>query len=117
MSVQTRPLGVHARDAVVVDLPGGWPARSSTPWNQLDLIAGLARSAQRLVLDLRELECLDGETAASLVSLHRIVESPGTQVALVATANTAVGDMALSRLRGFYPIHDSIDAAVESISR
>ncbi len=116
MTVQTRHVGEQSRDAVVVDLPEDWPWRGSTPWDQLDLIASLAGTAHRLVLDLGDLRRIDGETAAMLVALHRSIEVPDVEVSLVARAETPQADMALRRLRRFYPIHGSLDEAIAAFS-
>lgn len=117
MTVQTRAVGTHSRDAVVVDLPEEWPRIASTPWDQLDLLASLARTSKKLVLDLGDLCRFDGETAAMLVALHRSIEAPDVHVSLVARAETPSANMAIRRLRRFYPIHESLDEAIDAFSQ
>lgn len=119
MSEQEHENGTAARrrrEALVIALPEQWPAGGGTPWHQVDLLAALARTARRLVLDLNELRTFDGETAAVLVELHRLIAFEGADVRLAASREEPAAEMALARLRRLYGVHPTADDAVASLA-
>ena len=76
---------------------------------RLQVAAAIAAAADRLVLDLSDVEFIDSSGLGVLAGLHREAERHGTRMAIVVPRGSAGQIFALTRTEGFFHLVPTLE--------
>jgi anti-sigma B factor antagonist len=103
-------------DVTLLELDGRFTAVDA-PGRLRDAVASSVKGgAQQIVLDLSKVNYIDSTRLGELISAHVSISRQGGRLVLAATPPRIAELLGLAGLDGIFERHDTVDAALRSLS-